>query len=198
MGWPLAVSAGLMEQQLARALLVALGYLTAGHLLAMLAVTLAICAAGALVDWQRAIQIGASLLVHRLWCLSAHPAAPSAGAGSHSADAARALVVRHSDRPWRRPYARADLSWAVRARPTWRDITQRARSSMPISAWPLLVSIVHTLAMVVAGGLLAWLVYRYLGLKFVSQSWFNLDALWAMSLVLVGALSLALSTIGMD
>jgi hypothetical protein len=40
---------------------------------------------------------------------------------------------------------------------------------------------------------LAWLVYRYLGLKFVSRSWFNLDATWAFSLILVGALSLTLS-----
>jgi hypothetical protein len=30
-------------------------------------------------------------------------------------------------------------------------------------------------------------------LKFVSRSWFNLDAVWALSLVLVGALSLALN-----
>ena len=30
--------------------------------------------------------------------------------------------------------------------------------------------------MIAVGGLLAWLVYRYLGLKFVSRSWFNLDA----------------------
>jgi hypothetical protein len=36
------------------------------------------------------------------------------------------------------------------------------------------------------------LVYRYLGLKFVSRSWFNLDATWAVSLMLVGALSLAI------
>jgi hypothetical protein len=57
----------------------------------------------------------------------------------------------------------------------------------------LLVSGVHACAMMVAGGLLAWLVYRYLGLKFVSRSWFNLDAVWALSLVLVGALSLALN-----
>ena len=33
---------------------------------------------------------------------------------------------------------------------------------------------------------------RYLGLKFVSQSWFNLDATWASSLILVGALSLVI------
>jgi Na+-translocating ferredoxin:NAD+ oxidoreductase RnfA subunit len=50
-----------------------------------------------------------------------------------------------------------------------------------------------TVAMIVAGGLLAWLVYRYLGLRFVSRSWFNLDATWALSLVFVGTLSLAIS-----
>jgi hypothetical protein len=44
-----------------------------------------------------------------------------------------------------------------------------------------------------AGGFAAWLVYRYPGLKFVSRSWFNLDATWALSLVMVGAFSLALS-----
>jgi hypothetical protein len=60
-------------------------------------------------------------------------------------------------------------------------------------AMAVLVSVVHSVAMIVAGGFLAWLVYRYLGLKFVSRSWFNLDATWAFSLVLVGALSLAIS-----
>ena len=57
----------------------------------------------------------------------------------------------------------------------------------------VLVSVVHAVAMITAGGCLAWLVYRYLGLTFVSRSWFNLEATWAFSLVLVGALSLALS-----
>ena len=51
----------------------------------------------------------------------------------------------------------------------------------------VLVSVVHIAAMVAAGGCLAWLVYRYLGLKFVARSWFNLDAAWAASLILVGA-----------
>jgi hypothetical protein len=51
--------------------------------------------------------------------------------------------------------------------------------------------------MIAAGGFLAWLVYRYLGLKFVSRSWFNLDAIWAISLILVGALSLAINVLGM-
>ena len=46
--------------------------------------------------------------------------------------------------------------------------------------------------MIGAGGG-AWLVYRYLGLKFVSRSWFNLDAVWASSLIVTGALSLGLA-----
>jgi hypothetical protein len=57
----------------------------------------------------------------------------------------------------------------------------------------ILVSVVHSVAMIAAGGYLAWLVYRYLDLKFVSRSWFNLDATWASSLILVGALSLSIS-----
>ena len=56
----------------------------------------------------------------------------------------------------------------------------------------VLVSLVHSVAMIAAGGTSAWLVYRYLGLKFVSRSWFNLDATWALSLVVVGSLSLAI------
>ena len=57
----------------------------------------------------------------------------------------------------------------------------------------VLVSFVDEAAMIAAGGVFAWSVYRYLGLKFVSRSWFNLDAIWALSLILVGALSLAFS-----
>jgi hypothetical protein len=54
----------------------------------------------------------------------------------------------------------------------------------------VLVSGLHSVAMIVAGGLLAWLVFRYLGLKFVSRSWFNLNWVWGLSLIFVGALSL--------
>src|ERR1700704_418784 len=62
MGWPLAVSAGLMQKSW-RALVAALWPLTAGHLLAMLVVILPFALLVAVVEWQRQIQIGASLLV---------------------------------------------------------------------------------------------------------------------------------------
>jgi hypothetical protein len=57
----------------------------------------------------------------------------------------------------------------------------------------VLVSVTHSIAMIAAGGCLAWLVYRYLGLQFVSRSWFNLDTAWAVSLILIGAVALVLS-----
>src|SRR5215218_4233222 len=62
MGWPLAVSAGLMERS-SRAVLAALGYLAAGHLLAMLAAILPFALLAALLAWQREVQIGAGVLV---------------------------------------------------------------------------------------------------------------------------------------
>jgi hypothetical protein len=62
MGWPLAVSAGLMERS-SRALVAALGPLSVGHLLAMLLVLLPFALLVTLVEWQLQIQIGASLLV---------------------------------------------------------------------------------------------------------------------------------------
>src|SRR5262249_32908669 len=62
MGWPLAVSAGLMQRS-SRALAAALGPLALGHLLAMLLVLLPSAMLVALVEWQRAIRIGASCIV---------------------------------------------------------------------------------------------------------------------------------------
>ena len=57
----------------------------------------------------------------------------------------------------------------------------------------VLVSVIHSVTMIAAGGFLAWLVYRYLGIKFLSRSWFNLDAAWAFSLISVGTLSFAIT-----
>ena len=62
MGWPLAVSAGLMERS-SRALVAALGYLAAGHMLAMLVAIVPFAVLAALFAWQREVQIGASVLV---------------------------------------------------------------------------------------------------------------------------------------
>jgi hypothetical protein len=58
------------------------------------------------------------------------------------------------------------------------------------SATAVLVSLVHVFSMVAAGGIIALLVHSWLGLNFLSKSWFNLDLVWAFSLVLIGAIGL--------
>ena len=48
------------------------------------------------------------------------------------------------------------------------------------------VAAVHTVSMTIAGGLIATIIYLWFGLKFLSKTWFNLDRIWAFSLILVG------------
>ena len=115
MGWPLAVSAGLMERS-PRALVAALWPLTVGHLLATLAVILPFALLAALVEWRQLIQIGASFLVIGFGVFRFVESAPSAGAGADTTDAIGPLVLCCGDRAWRGIDARADLSWSLPGR----------------------------------------------------------------------------------
>jgi hypothetical protein len=191
MGWPLAVSAGLMERS-SRALLAALWPLTVGHLVAMLVVLLPFALLVALVEWQRQIQIGASLLVIGFGIFRLvnrrHPRALARIRPTQLGLWSFAVAIAHGAGLMLVPIylglcQAADLDKGHRAAGALID----ANLGMAV-----LVSVVHSIAMIAAGGGLAWLVYRYLGLKFVSRSWFNLDGIWAVSLILVGALSLAI------
>ena len=192
MGWPLAVSAGLMERR-SRGLLAALWPLTAGHLLAMLLVILPFSLLVSLVEWRVEIRIGASLLVIAFgiyrFANRRHPRALARIRPAQLGLWSFAVAIAHGAGLMLVPIylglcRAADL-----------DEGHAAEGALIKTdlGMAVLVSAVHAAAMIVAGGSLAWLVYRYLGLKFVSQSWFNLDATWAVSLVLVGGLSLALS-----
>jgi hypothetical protein len=57
----------------------------------------------------------------------------------------------------------------------------------------LAVSVVHTLAMIAAGLGVAWVVYRYLGLRFLTRMWLDLETVWGATLVVTGAVSCALA-----
>jgi len=192
MGWPLAVSAGLMERS-PRALVLALGPLAAGHLLAMLLVILPFALLVTLVEWQRQIQLSASLLViafgiFRLASRS-HPRALARIPPTQLGLWSFAVAIAHGAGLMLVPI------YLGLCRETDLDSGHAAAGSL-INAnlgTAVLVAIVHATAMIAAGGCLAWLVYRYLGLKFVSRSWFNLDTTWAVSLILVGAIALVLS-----
>jgi hypothetical protein len=195
MGWPLAVSAGLMERR-PRALVVALGPLAAGHLLAVLLVLLPFALLVALVEWQRQIQIGASLLVIGFGIFRLadrrHPRALARIRPTQLGLWSFAVAIAHGAGLMLVPIylglcREADLDKGHEA------AGALINASLGIA---VLVATVHAAAMIAAGGCMAWLVYRCLGLKFVSRSWFNLDTSWAASLILVGTIALVLNLAG--
>ena len=191
MGWPLAVSAALMDRRGA-SLYRALSALAAGHLVAMMGILLPFSMLFWLVEWQRAIQIAAAVLV--------------IGLGIY-------LLInrRHPRFLARVPPSRLAL-WSFLVAfahgaglmlvPIYLGICDTVETDAGHAAADrlmggtigiaLLVATVHTMAMMTSGGALALGVYHWLGLKFLSRSWFNLDVLWAVSLILVGLLALVL------
>jgi hypothetical protein len=195
MGWPLAVSAGMMEKS-PRALVTALGALAGGHLLAMLLMILPFSLLVSLVYWQRQIRIGASLLVMGFGAFRLidrrHPRALARIKPTQLGLWSFAAAIAHGAGLMLAPIY---LGLCEADGPNRGDAAAGALISANLGM-AVLVSIVHTGAMIAAGGLCAWLVYRYLGLKFVARSWFNLDATWAATLILVGAVSLAFSLVG--
>src|SRR6056297_2528815 len=189
MGWPLAVSSALMERRQS-SLFKALLALAAGHLLAMMAILFPFSVLVWLAEWQREIQIGAACLVIALGVY---------------------LLInrRHPRFLARVPPSRLAL-WSFLAAmahgaglmlvPIYLGICGTVDTDTGHAAADTLiggnvtiaaaVALLHTGAMMLSGGALAFGVYRWLGLKFLSKGWFNLDLVWALSLILVGGLSL--------
>jgi hypothetical protein len=171
MGWPLAFSAGLMERS-PRALVSALWPLAIGHLLAMLLVLLPFVLLIALANRRHPKMLARiSPAQLGLWSFAV--------ALAHGAALMLVPIYLGLCRE-------ADL-----------DRGHAAAGALINTnlGMAVLVAIVHAAAMIAAGGCCAWLAYRYLGLKFISQSWFNLDTIWAVSLILVGTIALTLSLI---
>lgn len=192
MGWPLAVAAGMMDRN-ARALLMALVPLSAGHLLAMLVMLLPFAMLLALAQWERQIQLAAGLLVVAYGALRlANPRHPRLLARIRPAQLALwsfVVAIAHGAGLMLVPI------YLGLCESTGLDTGHEAAATLVGAnlGMALIVSVVHSLAMIAAGGCAAWLVYRYLGLQYLSRSWFNLDRVWAVSLILVGLIALALA-----
>ena len=187
MGWPLAVSAGLMGKG-RRDLIASLGPLGAGHFLAMAGILAPFAVMATLVSWQHEIRTAAGLLV--------------IAAGVYL------LVGRRHPRFLARikPTQLALWSFAVATAhgaglmllPIYLGICAAGEQDAGHQAAAALmrgnletaiaVSIVHATAMIVSGGIVAFAVHEWLGLTFISKSWFNLEVVWALSLVLVGVI----------
>ena len=189
MGWPLAVSAGLMGKG-ARDVAAALLPLAAGHLLAMAAILLPFALMSALLDWQHQIRLGAGAVVvafgvYRL-IDRRHPRALARIRPTQLALWSFAIATAHGAGLMLLPIY-LGLCDAAEL-----DAGHRASSALMAgnTGMALLVSLVHALSMVAVGGVIALLVHAWLGLKFLSRAWFNLDVVWAGSLILIGAIGL--------
>ncbi len=185
MGWPLAVSAALMEQKKS-ALPRALALLALGHFLAMLAILLPFSMMLFLVEWETNIRVVAGGLViamgiyllinrrHPKILARIHPARLALwsflAANAHGAGL---MLV-----PLFLGICAVDADTGHAAAKTL------MQGNIPTA---FAVAAAHTLAMTIAGGIIALIIYLWLGLRFLSKTWLNLDLVWAISLILVGA-----------
>jgi hypothetical protein len=185
MGWPLAVAAGLSERRDA-AVFTALAPLGAGHFLAMAVVLLPFAAASAMLSWSRPIRLGAGLLVLAFGLYKLvdrrHPRLLARVRPTQLAWWSFLMATAHGAGLMLLPFALGLCAPAA--------ALTGAGGGLGIV---IAVALVHTLAMLVAGVAVAWVVYRVVGLGVLTRGWLDLDAVWAGSLVLAGAVSIALA-----
>ena len=194
MGWPLAVSAGLMGRG-RRNLIASLGPLGAGHFLAMASILLPFAAMTALAVWRAEIRIGAGLLVIAvgiyLLINRRHPRALARIKPTQLALWSFAVATAHGAGLMLLPIYLGICSAGEQ------DAGHQAAAALLRGnlQTAIAVSIVHATAMVVSGGFVALAVHEWLGLSFISKSWFNLDLVWALSLIVVGAVGVTSAAI---
>jgi hypothetical protein len=191
MGWPLAVSAALMERRPV-ALPAALVALAGGHFLAMTAILLPFSMMATLAIWERELRIGAGLLVLVmglfLLVYRRHPRFLARVPPGRLALWSFLAAMAHGAGLMLVP-----IYLGLCGDPATLDAGHQAAGTLMAGniRAALLVAVVHTAAMSLAGGAIAVGVYFWLGLRFLSRSWFNLDVLWASSLVIVGCIGVA-------
>jgi hypothetical protein len=193
MGWPLAVANGLAERR-SGAVFRTLLPLGGGHLLAMAVVLVPFALLSWVVAWNRPIRLaaGAVVLGYGLYKLMQrrHPRFLARVRPTQLAWWSFLMATTHGAGLMMVPVAlglcAAPLAGVGGA--SGSSGLAGLGSSLGVA---VAVSLVHTAAMVLAGVGVAWAVYRWLGLRFLKQAWFDLDLLWGASLVVAGLVGLA-------
>lgn len=200
MGWPLAVSAALFERK-KFAMIKASAVLATGHFLAMIVILFPFSMMYFLVNNEREIRIGAGVLViamgfyllinrrHPKILSRVHPA--KLGLWSFLA------ATAHGAGLMLLPIYLGICGLLVSidsVSGTGHAAAQELMNENVLTAF--LVAAIHTFAMTFAGAAIAIFVYTWFGLKFISKSWFNLDLIWAFSLITVGAFGIYSASLG--
>lgn len=193
MGWPLAVANGLSARRDAAvfATLVPLG---AGHLLAMAVAVLPFALLSEYLQRGQAIRVGSGVVVLLFGVYKLvdrrHPRYLARIPPTQLAWWAFLMATAHGAGLMLVPVALGLCATAPTDTTGHAALETLLRSGL---ATAIAVTIVHTLAMLVSGVAIAWLVYRYLGLQFLRRAWLNLDSLWGASLVVAGGVSVGLA-----
>lgn len=197
MGWPLAVAQGLGERR-GSAVFGTWLPLGAGHLLAMVLVLVPFALLTWLLEWHREIRVGAGVVVvlfgvsRLLW--RRHPRWLARIRPSQLALWSFLMATAHGAALMLLP-----LLLGLCAAPSPNEpghALDHAAMQQLMLAGPgtaLLVSLVHTAAMVGSGLVIAWIVYRYLGLQAIRTAWFDLERVWAIGLIASGVAAIGLS-----
>lgn len=198
MGWLFAVSLGLQERK-RRAVIRAFGPIAAGHAASVAVVVLLLGAAQLWIDPVILRWIGAAVLIgfglykllrplsHPRWVgMRVGPAdlalwsflmASAHGAGLMLMPllvGLQANVAAHSGHA-------GDL-----------DLTPLLDRASSFALIDVLAVAVHTLAMFLVMGTIALIVYEKVGLAILRTAWINLDRLWAITLIVTGAVTFIL------
>ena len=191
MGWLFAVALGMQEQKgsaVARSLIP----IAVGHAVAIGSVVLTSVFLGMTLPLMVMRYLVAALLVGMgVYCLVRHRhprwVRMKVGfrdltvwsflmASAHGAGLMVVPVLLHSN--------------TVEAQNRIADHNHMSQSVTPLAG--MLATGIHTLAYLAVTGLLAWVVYRKLGLALLRKAWLNFDLVWAAALVATGVVTLLL------
>ena len=195
MGWPLAVANGMTARR-SGAVFATLLPLAGGHFMAMAVVLVPFAALSWYVEWSRSIRIGAGALVALFGAYKLvqrrHPRLLARIRPTQIAWWSFLMATAHGAGLMLLPFMLGLCASASTADASALALPERGHAAVMSSlaqanvATAIVVSTVHTLAMVTAGLVMAWIVYRHLGLRFLRSAWLNLDALWGASLIVAG------------
>jgi hypothetical protein len=183
MGWLFAVSLAL-QQQRASALWTALPPIALGHLLALLAVAVPLVLLGSVLPLPAlGIAAAAVLLGFGAWKLARwyrHPRWVGMKVGG------RDLVL------WSFLMATGHGAGLMVAPPLVALLEGEERAADLTGAREALLGVAaHTAALFGVAALVAWVVYRHVGLAILRSHWINFDLIWAVALLLTGGIGLA-------
>jgi hypothetical protein len=190
MGWPLAVANGMTERR-AAAVFATMLPLGGGHFLAVAVALAPFAWLGWYLEWHRIIRIGAGLAVLLFGVVKLikrrHPRMLARIPPTRLAWWSFLMATAHGAGLMLVPFM---LGLCVTPAPGHHAMmASLAQANMRTA---MLVAVVHTLTAILAGIGMAWLVYRWLGLRFLRHAWLDLDAVWGASLVLAGAAGIVL------